>query len=123
MGQRGVYWHKAQHFFAFAREPEALWQIEGVPRSMGEASLGRRITLCLPPRDRFEPFESLRYIDRSTLLVFEAGGAMRTRRYWQPEAGTEHLARDEAYYRETYRSEERRVGKACVRPGRSRWAP
>ncbi|WP_067734357.1 asparagine synthase-related protein [Novosphingobium naphthalenivorans] len=102
MGQRGVYWHKAEDFFAFAREPEALWQLPDIPRCYSEASLGRLITLCLLPRDRIEPFKGLHYIERSTLLIVEADGAIRTHRYWQPQAAAEHIGRDETYYRETY---------------------
>jgi len=106
MGQRYVFYHHAPDFLAFSTEIKALWAVEGVPREMREAAVGRRL---LPPSvplvaARGSLFVGIQGVRGGTSLTVNRTGEVASRVYWRPRAEPAHEKRDERYYVETYRA-------------------
>ncbi len=104
MGQRGLFYHLGAGFIAFASEAKALWAIEGVPRRLSETAIGRRLLFPIDPAPGESLYEGIAVLPGGTMLRIDDGGAPMLHRYWRPHAAAEHLGRDEAYYRDAYRS-------------------
>jgi asparagine synthase (glutamine-hydrolysing) len=104
MGQRHVFYHKGEGFFAFATEVKGLWALPQVPRALMEARVAGGL-LFDEPKDvgASSGFEGIRSLPGATVLTIGADGVISTRRYWEPHADPAHEGRDEAYYVETYR--------------------
>jgi asparagine synthase (glutamine-hydrolysing) len=104
MGQRHLFFHRGDGFFAFATEIGGVWAAPDVPRRICEAgfeeTLARRWHQRPAGRTKYEGIESL---CGGTLLAVQADGAVTLRRYWEPHAAAQHLNRDETYYRQAYR--------------------
>ncbi len=103
LGQRHLFFHHGGAFFAFATEIKGLWALPDAPRALPEAEIARLLLL-----DRARPagrtqFEGIGALPGGTTMVIASDGAVRQERYWTPQAGAEHLGRDEAYYRRAYR--------------------
>jgi asparagine synthase (glutamine-hydrolysing) len=104
MGQRHIYYHAGENFFAFASEIKALWTLPEVPRELEPDFLAQR-ALRAPPREGgATPFEGVRGVPGGVAMTIDACGAIATRRYWEPQADPTHIGRDAAYYVATYRS-------------------
>jgi len=105
LGQRHVFFHRGEGFFAFATEVKGLWALPRIPRVLEEGRVAGRLARI--GSSEGEPgateFEGVKAVPGGTVLTVDAAGAVTTRRYWQPHAAPEHLGRDEAYYVETYR--------------------
>jgi asparagine synthase (glutamine-hydrolysing) len=106
MGQRYVFYHHAPGFLAFSTEIKGLWAVEGAPREMREAAIGRRL---LPPSVPLVAaggslFVGIQGVRGGTSLSVTATGEVASRNYWRPHADPAHERRDERYYVETYRS-------------------
>jgi asparagine synthase (glutamine-hydrolysing) len=106
MGQRYVFYHHALGFLAFSTEIKGLWAVEGVPREMREAVIGRRL---LPPSVPLVAaggslFVGIQGVRGGTSLSVTAAGEVASRTYWRPHADPAHENRDERYYVETYRA-------------------
>jgi asparagine synthase (glutamine-hydrolysing) len=106
MGQRYVFYHHGERFLAFSTEIKALWAIEGVPREMREAAIGRRL---LPPGVPLVAaggslFLGIQGVPGGTSLSVTARGELASRAYWRPHASPAHEKRDERYYVDTYRT-------------------
>jgi asparagine synthase (glutamine-hydrolysing) len=103
MGQRHVFYHQGEGFFAFATEIKGLWALPQVPRAL----LGENIGPSLLYEDRTDigatRYEGIRAVPGGTVLTVGAGGAITSRRYWEPHADPAHEGRDEAYYIDNYR--------------------
>ncbi len=104
MGQRHVFYHKGEGFFAFATEIKGLWALPQVPRALMEERVAGAL-LFDGPNDvgATSGFEGIRSLPGATVLTIGADGAISTRRFWEPHADPAHEGRDEAYYIETYR--------------------
>lgn len=103
MGQRGLFYHHGERFFAFATDVKALWAVEGVPRRLAEATIGRRLLLAVDAVPGETSFEHITALPNATLLKLDRDGSSTSRSYWQPCAGAEHIGRDETYYLGAYR--------------------
>jgi asparagine synthase (glutamine-hydrolysing) len=103
MGQRGLFYHHGDGFFAFASEAKALWAVEGVPRRLSEDAIGYRLLfpVDLPPGATL--YDAITNLPGGATLQLNAEGVLSTHRYWQPRAAPEHLGRDEAYYIDAFR--------------------
>ncbi len=103
MGQRHVFYHHGDGFFAFATEIKGLWALPQVPRTL----LEDRLMHSLPPQALMRAgatiFEGIRIIPGGTVLTIGADRPITSRRYWEPHADPAHEGRDETYYIETYR--------------------
>lgn len=104
MGQRGVFYHHAPGFVAFASEARALWAVEGVPRRLSEEAIGRQLLHPVDPSHGKTLYEGIAHVPGATLIRFGPDGEAVTRIYWTPHAAPEHLGRDEAYYIDAYRT-------------------
>jgi asparagine synthase (glutamine-hydrolysing) len=104
MGQRPLFYHHNERFFAFASEIKALWALEDVPRQLDEAAIGQMLA---PMGDVVAPGGTL-YADifglaGGTVMTIDRAGRQARRCYWEPHADPAHENRDEAYYIATYR--------------------
>jgi asparagine synthase (glutamine-hydrolysing) len=103
MGQRHVFYHRGDGFFAFASEIKGLWALPQVPRALREKQMALRLLRAEGNDAGATLFEGIRAVPGGTVLTVDAAGAIISRRYWEPHADPEHEGRDEAYYIETYR--------------------
>jgi asparagine synthase (glutamine-hydrolysing) len=103
MGQRHVFYHRGDGFFAFAAEIKGLWALPDVPRALSEANLAGSLLGGERTDSGATDYEGIRALPGGTVLTIAADGAMTSRRYWEPHADPAHEGRDEAYYIETYR--------------------
>ena len=101
MGQRHVFYHQGEGFFAFATEIKGLWALPHVPRTLSESALLDRCcsTQRTIRRDRLRRHSRCARRHRAD----HRRRRRSTRRYWEPHADPAHEGRDEAYYIETYR--------------------
>jgi asparagine synthase (glutamine-hydrolysing) len=104
MGQRNLFYHKGQDFFAFATEIKALWAVAGVPRQLLPAQVAR----VFYRKGEYRPEAATLYAGIAAVpggsgLVARRDGTFESRRYWQPQADPAHENRDESYYLEKYR--------------------
>lgn len=103
MGQRHIFYHKGEGFFAFASEIKGLWALPQVPRAIDEDRTVR--SMLIEALDvGATNFEAIRAVPGGSVVTLEPDGEIGFRRYWEPHAAPEHLGRDEAYYVETYRA-------------------
>lgn len=103
MGQRNLYYHQGDGFFAFASEIKGLWALPEIPRTLLEQRIAQALLFDERPVTGGTGYEGIRYIPGGTLLTVDASSEIALRRYWEPRAEPAHLGRDEAYYVETYR--------------------
>jgi asparagine synthase (glutamine-hydrolysing) len=103
MGQRHVFYHQGQGFFAFASEIKGLWCLPDIPRVLNE----ERVALTLLRMEADEPgatdYEGVHAVPGGAILTLGADGKVETRRYWEPRPDPRHVGHDEAYYIATYR--------------------
>jgi asparagine synthase (glutamine-hydrolysing) len=99
MGMRPFYYHHSPgRFFAFASEPRAVLVLPQVPYSLNDARIADFLVLQLEGLDNTSTFfeEVVRLPPAHAAVVTPDG--LRTRRYWQLEAGDElHLPTDGDY--------------------------
>ncbi|PEQ10231.1 hypothetical protein B2G71_23445 [Novosphingobium sp. PC22D] len=103
MGQRALFYHQGEGFLAFASEVKALWAVEGIPRKLRPAGVGRRLLQLVEVQSTETLFEAVYSLPGGTLLRFDADGTTSQRRYWRPHAAARHQGHDEAYYVKTLR--------------------
>jgi asparagine synthase (glutamine-hydrolysing) len=103
MGQRHLFYHKGEGFFAFATEIKGLWALPRVPRTLLEANLAGAMLFDEPADVGATVYEGIRGLLGGIVLTVSSDGAIASRRYWEPHADPAHMGRDEAYYVETYR--------------------
>ena len=107
MGQRHVFFHAGEGFFAFATERKGLWALPDVPRRLPQDRIARVLVQgSLFRADRafsVAPPDGLAAVSGGTVVTVAPDGAITERRYWTPHAAPEHQNRDEAYYVEAYR--------------------
>lgn len=103
LGQRGVYWHRGDGFLAYASEPKGLWAVDGVPRRLSEAAMGKRLLSPVDPGPETTLYEGIESLPGGATLRMDAAGHVTIERYWLPHADPAHVGRDDAYYIDTYR--------------------
>ncbi|HXC54202.1 MAG TPA: asparagine synthase-related protein [Rhizomicrobium sp.] len=104
MGQRGLYYHVADGFIAFASEIKALWALADVPRVLREEEIARYMITMREGRALGETlYDGIHGLVGGAVLTVSAAGDTQLRRYWEPRADPAHADRDETYYIETYR--------------------
>jgi asparagine synthase (glutamine-hydrolysing) len=103
MGQRHLFYHAGDGFFAFAPEIKGLWALPQVPRVLDEARVADLLLFGAPKGVGATDYEAIRALPGGTVLTVSADGAVASRRYWEPHADPAHEGRNEAYYIETYR--------------------
>jgi asparagine synthase (glutamine-hydrolysing) len=105
MGQRYIFYHGGDGFLAFSTEIKGLWAVDGTPRRLREAAVGRRLT----PRtdgalEGGSLYEGIRSLTGGETITVTADGSLARRTYWRPRADAAHAGRDERYYVDTYRT-------------------
>ncbi|MES2056450.1 MAG: asparagine synthase-related protein [Pseudomonadota bacterium] len=103
MGQRGLFYHHGDGFFAFASEAKALWAVEGVPRRLSEKAIGYRLLFPVDITPGATLYDRIAILPGGCLLVLTGDGSCEMRTYWEPQPAPEHIGRDETYYIEAYR--------------------
>lgn len=103
MGQRHVFYHNGDGFFAFATEIKGLWALPRVPRTLLEAHAVHGWLFDEAPYVGATAYEGIRGVPGGTVVTINAEGGIASRRYWEPHADPAHQSRDETYYIETYR--------------------
>lgn len=96
VGQRPLYFHQNNHFFAFATTPTALLSIPGVPWGINEDRLA--LSLADLPVDPHSTFHRhLSSLPAGTVATVR-DGRLTQRRYWKPERRKElRLSREDDY--------------------------
>jgi asparagine synthase (glutamine-hydrolysing) len=107
MGQRHVFFHAGDGFFAFATDRKGLWALPDVPRrlpiEMVKTVLVKGMALNYDQAIDVDPPDGLGAVPGGAVLTVSAEGAISARRYWTPHAAPEHVGRDEDYYVDMYR--------------------
>ena len=103
MGQRHLFYHRGEGFFAFSTEIKGLWALPQVPRVLLEEKLVRFFLSWEPAGPGATYYEGIHAIPGGTIMTLDAAGTVESRRYWEPHADPAHLNRDEAYYIANYR--------------------
>ena len=106
MGQRNVYYHQGENFFAFATEVKALWALADVPRQLRDDEIARYFYVQIRDRPEGATFHAgIDGVPGGTVLTVEPGRAVKIKShcYWQAAADPVHENRDEDYYVEAYR--------------------
>ncbi len=105
MGQRHLFYHRGEGFFAFATENRGLFALPEVPRRLDEDAAVLRLAR-IEHRDARAPGETfhvgINALPGGRMLVLDGASGCEVRQYWDPHAAPEHLGRDEAYYRTAY---------------------
>jgi asparagine synthase (glutamine-hydrolysing) len=105
MGQRNVFYHEGENFFAFATELRGLWALADVPRHLLDDEIARYFHRQRDTAAAGSTFYAGIYgLPGGTVLTAAADGAVELRRYWEPHADPAHEGRDEGYYVEKYRT-------------------
>ncbi|HEX4695937.1 asparagine synthase-related protein [Sphingomonas sp.] len=104
MGQRQVYYHAGEEFFVFATEVGALFDAGGVPRRINEQEVARRLFWSTVKHPGETIYAGVALLPGGSTLRINAAGGSTLAAYWQPRAGDEHVARDDAHYVAVYRA-------------------
>lgn len=103
MGQRPLFYHRADDFFVFASEAKALWAIEGVPRKLNEDQLGRQLLMAVDRHVGETIYADINILRGGMTMRVAADGSVQQSSYWEPHAAPEHVGRDDGYYLATYK--------------------
>jgi asparagine synthase (glutamine-hydrolysing) len=103
MGQRHVFYHQGEGFFAFATEAKGLWALPDVPRALLEERFVGSLAFRQETDIGATPHLGIRALPGGAIGVLDASGRFAWRRYWEPHPDPAHEGRDEAYYVRTYR--------------------
>ncbi|HZZ87807.1 MAG TPA: asparagine synthase-related protein [Caulobacteraceae bacterium] len=104
MGQRHLFFHRGEGFFAFASEIRGVWAAPETPRTVCEAGLEETLLRRWHSRPLGRTrFEGIEHLCGGEVMTIAAEGRTERRRYWAPCAAPEHERRDDAYYVAAYR--------------------
>jgi asparagine synthase (glutamine-hydrolysing) len=105
MGQRSVFYHQGEHFFAFATEIKGLWALADTPRQLADEQVARFFHMTLEQKaEGATLYVGISSLPGGTVLVARQDRAIELRRFWEPRADPAHQDRDEDYYVDRYRS-------------------
>src|SRR3546814_7801911 len=99
---------------------DAVAEVTGRSRRIVIDAHGRQRIESRSPRTNLAETDAFMRNEKKILIFSDAGG---TGRSYHASLTAENQSRRNPYLLEPGRSEERRVGKECVRTGRSRWLP
>jgi len=120
MGQRHVFYHQGEGFFAFATEIKGLWALPDAPRELDDDQIARGLAFEENLDIGATGYVGIRAMPGGTLGVLDASGGFAWRRYWEPHADPAHEGKDEAYYIAAYRQV--LTDAVACRLRRSAWA-
>jgi len=104
MGQRNVFYHKGDNFFAFASEIKGLWAVADVPRKLLDEEIARFFFKTIGQRPEGGTlYAGILGIPGGTTAVVFQDGTFRSHDYWEPRPDPAQENRDEIYYVEQYR--------------------
>ena len=104
MGQRTIFYHKGENFFAFATEIKGLWTLADVPRQLLDQEIARFFHRTVRQRPEGGTlYAGICAVPGGTVVVAGPDGAVKARRYWEPHPDPAHENQDETYYVEKYR--------------------
>jgi asparagine synthase (glutamine-hydrolysing) len=104
MGQRNVFYHAGEDFFAFATEIKALWALADVPRQLLDEEIARFFhTVREDLREGGTLYAGICALPGGTVVTAAPGRSIKLQRYWEPHGDPAHENRDEHYYVEKYR--------------------
>lgn len=83
LGNRPLFFHRGQHFVAFASTLRALLALPGVPRAIDELALAQFIAGNLREQQR-TLYRDIERVPGRTLLTIDRDG-VRCRKYWSPD--------------------------------------
>ncbi len=105
MGQRSLFYHKGDSFFAFASEIRGLWALADVPHELLDEEIARFFFRTVEHRPEGRTlYSGIAAVPGGTVVATDRRGALRSRHYWEPHADPAHEHHDESYYVEKYRS-------------------
>jgi len=105
MGQRNVFYHQGENFFAYATELKALWALPDVPRRLQDEEIARHFHMVREPHSEGDTFYAgIRALAGGTIVTVAADRTLEIDHYWEPRADPAHENRDEGYYVDKYRS-------------------
>lgn len=122
MGQRHVFFHQGDGFFAFATEIKALWALPDVPKVLSDVRIGKMLIMDMAVAPGLTLYDEIFGLPGGSTITVSASGETNRRIYWEPRADPAHLDRDEAYYVAAYRrilgeAVACRVRRAVAAPG------
>jgi asparagine synthase (glutamine-hydrolysing) len=103
MGQRHVFFHEGEGFFAFATEIKGLWALPDVPRELIEDRFVAGQALGDALEIGTTVYVGISALPGGSIGSLDTDGRFAWRRYWEPRADPAHEGQDEAYYIRTYR--------------------
>jgi asparagine synthase (glutamine-hydrolysing) len=105
MGQRNVFYHAGDNFFAFATEIKALWALADVPRRLLDEEIARFFHMVREElREGGTLYAGIYAVPGATVVTAATDRSVKLHRYWEPHGDPAHENRDENYYVEKYRS-------------------
>jgi asparagine synthase (glutamine-hydrolysing) len=105
MGQRNIFYHRGEDFFAFATEIKALWALADVPHQLLDQEIARFFYRDGAPRtEGATRYAGICAVPGGTIVTAALDGTVTRRRYWEAHADPVHACRDEPYYIEKYRA-------------------
>lgn len=105
MGQRSIFYHQGENFFAFATEIKGLWALADVPRQLLDREIARVFHKTAAQRPEGGTlYGGICAVPGGTIVSAGKDRTVIRRRYWGPHADPAHEKRDENYYIEKYRS-------------------
>ncbi len=105
MGQRNVFYHRSENFFAFATEIKGLWALAEVPRKLLDEEIARFFFKTVQQKPEGGTlYNGINAVPGGTIATAGQDGAFKLHHYWEPHPDPVHENRDEDYYVEKYRS-------------------
>lgn len=113
LGQRPLFWHRQERFFAFASLPKGLFCVPGVPRELCEIRMLDRLAL-LPLKGPESSFKDVYRVEPGQLLILEAG-QVTSRQYHRFDSRGELKLPHDSDYLEDFQVHLRRAIANCLR--------
>jgi asparagine synthase (glutamine-hydrolysing) len=113
LGQRPLFWHQQDGFFAFASLPKALFCIPGVPRELCEARMLDRLAL-LPLKGPESAFREIYRVEPGHLVTLEKG-RVSSQRYHRFDARRELQLPGDGDYLAAFEQHLQRAIANCLR--------
>lgn len=104
MGQRSLVYHRGEGFIAFASDLSGLFAAPGVPRTLNEDELARRLLMSSERIEGELLYTAIRSLPGGTTLRLAPDGSAVAHRYWEPHAPPAQTGHDDAYYLHAYRA-------------------
>lgn len=113
LGQRPLFWHHQERFFAFASLPKGLFCVPGVPRELCEIRMLDRLAL-LPLKGPESSFKDVYRVEPGQLVVLESG-KVSSRRYHSFDRQRELKLPHDSDYLKAFQTLLQRAVANCLR--------